>query len=84
LKRALEESEGTKTADSILANPISNLVKASFFEWYNCDRPHGAFDLSKLETLVQMFHEKMEDRESIIDPEVLTRGEMTPMMSVYV
>jgi putative transposase len=47
-----------------------------FFEWYNCDRPHGAFDLSKLETPVQMFYRTMEDRESIIDPEVLTRCEM--------
>jgi len=73
---ALEESEGTKIADSILANLISDLVKASFFERYNCDRPHGAFDLSKLETPMRMFHKKMEDGESIIDPEVLTRGEM--------
>jgi AAA+ ATPase superfamily predicted ATPase len=32
LKRALEEREGTRIADSILANLISNLVKASFFE----------------------------------------------------
>jgi len=32
LKRAIEESEGTKIADSILANLINNLVKASFFE----------------------------------------------------
>ncbi|MBI2648675.1 MAG: hypothetical protein HYW93_03365 [Thaumarchaeota archaeon] len=47
-----------------------------FFEWYNCDRPRRAFDLSKLETPVQMFYMKMEDRESIIDPEVLTMGEM--------
>ena len=45
-------------------------------EWYNCDRPHGAFDLSKLETPVQMFYKKMEDRESIVDPDVLTRGEI--------
>jgi len=76
LKRALEESEGTKIADSILANLISNLVKASFIESYNCDRPYGAFDLSKLETPLQMFYKKVEDRESIIGPEVLTRGEM--------
>jgi putative transposase len=47
-----------------------------FMSWYNCDRPHGAFDLSKLETPVQMFYKKMEDRESIVDPDVLTRGEM--------
>ena len=37
-------------------------------EWCNCDRPHGAFDLSKLEAPLQMFYKKMEDRESIVDP----------------
>jgi putative transposase len=47
-----------------------------FFEWYNCDRPHGAFDLSKLETPVQMFYRKMEDRDSFEGLESLTRGEM--------
>jgi putative transposase len=49
-----------------------------FMRWYNCDRPHGAFELSKLETPVQMFYKKREDGESIVDPEVLTRGEMIP------
>jgi hypothetical protein len=39
-------------------------------------RPHGAFDLSKLETPVQMFYQKMEDREALVDPEALTREEM--------
>ena len=48
----------------------------AFMEWYDCDRPHGAFDLSKLETPVQIFYRKMEDRESIVNPEGLTRGEM--------
>jgi putative transposase len=42
-----------------------------FFEWHDCERPHGAFDLSRLETPVQMFYKKMEDGESITDPEVL-------------
>ncbi len=46
----------------------------AFMERYDCDRPHGAFDLSKLETPVQIFYRKMEDRESIVDPEGLTRG----------
>ena len=45
-------------------------------ERYDCDGPHGAFDLSKLETPVQTFYWKMEDRESVVDPEGLTRGEM--------
>jgi len=48
-----------------------------FFEWYNCVRPHGAFDLSKLETPVQMFYKKMENRESFEGLERLTRGEET-------
>jgi putative transposase len=47
-----------------------------FFEWYNCVRPHGAFDLSKLETPIQMFYKKMEDKGAVVDPSVLTRGEM--------
>jgi putative transposase len=49
-----------------------------FLEWYNCVRPHGAFDLSKLETPVQMFYRKMEDREVLVNPEALTREEMIP------
>ena len=48
----------------------------AFMEWYDCDRPHGALDPSKLETPVQMFYRKIEDRESIVNPEGLTRGEM--------
>jgi putative transposase len=46
-----------------------------FFEWYNEVRPHGAFDLSKLETPIQMFYKKMEDKTVLADPEALTRGE---------
>ena len=49
-----------------------------FVEWYNNVRPHGAFDLSKLETPVQMFYRKKEDRESFQGLEaLLTRGEET-------
>lgn len=44
----------------------------AFVERYDCDRPHGAFDLSKLETPVQTFYRKMEVRESIFNPEWLT------------
>jgi len=47
-----------------------------FMEWYNCVRPHGAFDLSKLETPIEMFYKKMEDRGIITDPSVMT-GEET-------
>jgi putative transposase len=47
-----------------------------FMSWYNEVRPHGAFDLSKLETPVQMFYKKMEGRTVLADPEALTRGEM--------
>jgi putative transposase len=47
-----------------------------FMDWYNNVRPHGAFDLSKIETPIQMFYKKMEDRGIITDPSVLT-GEET-------
>ena len=50
----------------------------AFMEWYNAVRPHGAFDLSKLETPVQMFYRKKEDRESFRGIEaLLTKGEET-------
>jgi len=45
-----------------------------FMYWYNCVRPHGAFDLSKLETPIQMFYKRKEDRECLTDLEALTRG----------
>ncbi|MBI2183766.1 MAG: DDE-type integrase/transposase/recombinase [Thaumarchaeota archaeon] len=47
-----------------------------FMEWYNCERPHGAFDLSKLETPVQIFYKRMEDREQLTDPDTIPREEM--------
>jgi len=47
-----------------------------FMSWYNEVMPHGAFDLSKLETPIQMFHKKMEDREALTDPAKLTGEEM--------
>lgn len=47
-----------------------------FMTWYNCVRPHGAFDLSKLETPVQIFYRKMEDRAELTDPDALTREEI--------
>ena len=57
---------------------LSSSSLDEFFEWYNCVRPHGAFDLSKLKTPVQMFYKKMEDRESFEGLRaLLTRGEET-------
>ena len=47
-----------------------------FMTWYNCVRPHGAFDISKLETPVKIFYRKMEDRDELIDPDALTREEI--------
>ncbi len=47
-----------------------------FFTWYNEVRPHGAFDISKLETPIKMFYKKMEDREALVDPSVLTGEEI--------
>jgi putative transposase len=47
-----------------------------FFTWYNEVRPHGAFDLSKVETPIQMFYKKMEDREALMDPSVLAGEEI--------
>ncbi len=44
--------------------------------WYNEVRPHGAFDLSKLETPIQMFYKKMEDREILVNPNLLTGEEI--------
>jgi putative transposase len=31
-----------------------------FMTWYNCVRPHGASDLSKVETPIKIFYKKME------------------------
>jgi len=45
-----------------------------FMTWYNEVRPHGAFDLSRAQTHLEMFYERMADQESIADPSLLTRG----------
>jgi len=37
---------------------------------------NGAFDISKLETSVQIFYRNMEDRDELIDPDALTREEI--------
>ncbi|MGC8912145.1 MAG: DDE-type integrase/transposase/recombinase [Thermoprotei archaeon] len=46
-----------------------------FFYWYNCVRPHGAFDLSKIETPIKMFYARMPQSEMLMDPSILERGE---------
>ena len=46
----------------------------NFMTWYNEVRPHGAFDLSRAQTHLEMFYERMADQESIADPSLLTRG----------
>jgi len=45
-------------------------------QWYNCVRPHGAFDLTKLETPIKIFYRKLEDKSILTDPDILTRGEV--------
>jgi hypothetical protein len=45
-----------------------------FMQLYNCIRPHGVFDISKLETLIKMFYARMPRREMLIDPSLLFRG----------
>ena len=47
-----------------------------FMSWYNEVRPHGAFDLSKVETPIHMFYKKLEDRGVVVDPSVLTGEEI--------
>jgi len=47
-----------------------------FFTWYNEVRPHGAFDLSKVETPIQMFYKKLEDKGVLTDPAILTGEEI--------
>lgn len=44
-----------------------------FMRWYNEVRPHGAFDLTKAQTPMEMFYKRKADPEYLVDPEVLTR-----------
>jgi hypothetical protein len=39
-------------------------------------RPHEAFDLSRVETPIQMFYKKLEDRKVLADPRALTGEEI--------
>ena len=43
-------------------------------QWYNCIRPHGAFNITKLETPIKMFYARMPQREMLIDPSLLLKG----------
>ncbi|MEM0287100.1 MAG: hypothetical protein QXG05_02865 [Nitrososphaerota archaeon] len=45
-----------------------------FMYWYNCVRPHCAFDISKLETPIRMFYQRMPEKEVLMDPSLLTGG----------
>jgi putative transposase len=45
-----------------------------FMNWYNCVRPHGAFDISNLETPIKVFHDRMAERSLVTDPDGLIRG----------
>jgi len=45
-----------------------------FMQWYNCIRPHGAFDISKLETPIRMFYARMPQKEMLMDPSLLLSG----------
>jgi putative transposase len=45
-----------------------------FMQWYNCIRPHGAFDITKLETPIKMFYARMPQREMLTDPSLLLKG----------
>jgi len=45
-----------------------------FMKWYNEVRPHGAFDLTKAQTPMEIFYKRKADPEYLVDPdEVLTR-----------
>jgi putative transposase len=43
-----------------------------FMTCYNEVRPHGAFDLAKAQTPLEMFHKRKADPECLVDPAVLT------------
>lgn len=44
-----------------------------FMAWYNEVRPHGAFDLTRAQTPLEMFHKRKADPQHLTDPELLTR-----------
>ncbi|MGH7080805.1 MAG: DDE-type integrase/transposase/recombinase, partial [Acetobacteraceae bacterium] len=48
-------------------SPIDRCV-----EWYNCIKPHGALDLERAETPLEAYYRKMEEKDELIDPSILT------------
>ena len=42
-----------------------------FMNWYNFIRPHGAFDIERLETPAVIYFKRLPKREVIIDPSLL-------------
>ena len=40
-------------------------------DWYNFIRPHGAFDIERLETPAVIYFKRLPKREVIIDPSLL-------------
>jgi len=42
-----------------------------FMNWYNFIRPHGAFDIERLETPAVIYYQRLPKREVIIDPTLL-------------
>ncbi|MDG6933031.1 MAG: hypothetical protein JRN00_08540 [Nitrososphaerota archaeon] len=42
--------------------------------WYNFIRPHGAFDIGKLETPAVIYYQRLPKREIFIDPSLLEQG----------
>ena len=42
-----------------------------FMNWYNFIRPHGAFDIEKLETPAVIFYQRLPKKEVIMDPPLL-------------
>ena len=43
--------------------------------WYNCERPHGALDLERAETPIEAYYRKLPQRDALMDPSLLARGE---------
>jgi len=45
-----------------------------FMHWYNEIRPHGAFDLLKAETPIEIYYKRKADPEHLTNPDTLTIG----------
>ena len=42
-----------------------------FMDWYNFIRPHGAFDIERLETPAVIYYKRLPKKEVIMDPSLL-------------